>query len=187
MNKNDKEIEAIKEKYHKQIEKMGKMILNMYAVSNIRFWYSCLKNFRKSDDQARDLFEMEAFVTSIIVSYGRLFGKGSGSSKLEDDIIRPDLRSVHEKLINLRHAKYAHHGELSAFYKDLQLEYIDNTFIINPKIEIEFCLGAPKEWEPLFEYLSNYMYDFIHNILNKLTEETGIQWKFPHGPAPSWI
>lgn len=53
MNKNDKEIEAIKEKYHKQIEKMGKMILNMYAVSNIRFWYSCLKNFRKSDDQAR--------------------------------------------------------------------------------------------------------------------------------------
>lgn len=187
MEKSEQEITEIKEKYQRQIDQMSKMLLNMYAVANIRFWYSCLRNFRKSGDIDSDLKQMDAFATSIIISYGRIFTGAQGAKKLNDNIIPFDLLPVHKQIIDLRHAKYAHHGELSTFEKDLQVEYIDSSFIITPKLEVEFCLGAPKEWAPLFEWLDEFMYNNIHDMLASLTKETGIEWKFPHGPTPPWI
>ncbi|RKF37187.1 hypothetical protein BCY89_05930 [Sphingobacterium siyangense] len=187
MEKSQLEINEIQQKYSKQIEQMRKMLLNMYAVSNIRFWYSCLSNFRKSDDMFKDIMQMDAFATSIIISYGRIFGKGTGTTKLEEKIIPLDLLNIHNEIIDFRHAKYAHHGELSSFERDIEIHYVDSSFIIDPKLEVGVWLGAPKKWAPLFEWLDGYMYDTFQAKLASLTKETGIEWKFPHGPAPSWI
>lgn len=187
MKKSNEEIDAIKEKCKPQIDQMNKMLLNMYAVSNIRFWYSCLRNFRKTSDIHKDIMKMEAFTTSIIVSYGRIFGSGTGTTILKEKIIPKDLLCVHKQIIDLRHAKYAHHGELSTFEKNIQVEYNDFSFIVIPKVEVEFCLGAPKEWAPLFEWLDEFIYDRLQNMLTSLTRDTGVEWSFPNGPAPSWI
>ncbi|PUV24380.1 hypothetical protein [Sphingobacterium athyrii] len=187
MEKSENEINEILAKHKKQIEQMGKMLLNIYAIANIRFWYSCLANFRKSDDMQKDILQMEALTTSIIVSYGRIFGKGTGTTVLKEQIIPTELMIVHKEIIDLRHAKYAHHGELSTLEKGIEVNYVDSSFMITPKFEIGIWLGAPKHWAPLFEFLDGYMYESLHNTLTHLTMETGVEWKFPHGPTPSWI
>lgn len=159
MEKSEQEIKEILYKHSKQIEQLNKMLLNMYAISNIRFWYSCLANFRKSEDISRDILQMEAFTTSIVISYGRIFSSGSGSTILNDKIIPDFLVLTHQEIINLRHGRYAHHGEQSFFIKNIDVSYMDFSFIIKPKLEVGFWLGTPKKWADLFEWLDAYMYD----------------------------
>lgn len=187
MKKSEKEIEEILYKYKKQIDQMSKMLLNANSLASIRFWYSYLSNFRKSDDIHQDILQMEAYTTSIIVSYGRIFSGGTGSTVLKEKVIPVELLAIHKEIIDLRHAKYAHHGELSTLEMDIEVGYIDSAFIVTPKLEVGFWLGAPKKWAPLFEWLDEFMYDTFQNALTSLTKETGVAWKFPHGPAPTWI
>lgn len=187
MEKSEQEIKEILSKHSKQIRQLNKMLLNIYTISNIRFWYSCLANFRKSEDISKDILQMEAFTTSIVISYGRIFSGGTGTTTLNDKIIPGFLIPIHQEIIDLRHGKYAHHGEHSFFEKNIEVSYIDNSFTITPKIEVEFCLGAPKKWAKLFEWLDAYMYDTVQNTLLYLSSSTGVEWKFPNGPVPSYI
>lgn len=187
MEKSEEEIKEILSKHSKQIEQINKMLLNMYSISNIRFWYSCLSNFRKSEDVNRDILQMEALTTSIIISYGRIFGVGTGSTILNDKIIPDILFPIHKEIINLRHSRYAHHGEDSFLEKAIDVSYDGSSFVIIPKLEIGFWLGAPKKWADLFEWLDGYMYDKVQNTIKSLSSKTGIEWKFPHGSTPLYI
>lgn len=187
MKKTEQEIQQILSKYNKQILQINKMLLNMYDISNIRFWCSLLSSFRKSEDLYRDILEMEALVNTIVMSYGRLFGEGKGSTILNANIIPEIHLSVHREIIDLRHGRYAHHGERSFLEKDVDVKYQNCSFIIVPKIEIGFYLGSPKNWHKLFEWLDGHMYNTIKNKLESLSKKSGVEWKFPHGPAPSYI
>lgn len=187
MNKTEKEIQDIQDKYRRHIERLEKRILNMYAVSNIRYWYWCLSNFKKSPDLHEDIMQMEAFTTSIVVSYGNLFGGGTGATMLAKEDIPKELQQVHKSIINLRHARYAHHGEHETINKNIQIEFNDSSFIVTPKMEFIVCLGAPKEWEPLFKWLDEYMHESLNKTLDFLSKETGVKWEIHSGPAPHWI
>jgi hypothetical protein len=187
MQKSEQEINKILNDNSKQIEQINKMLLNMNAVSNIRFWCSCLSNFRKSKELNDDILKMEAFTTSIVISYGRIFGSGAESNKLKEKIIPENLFPVHKEIIDLRNGRYAHHGEHSFFEKCTDITYVDYAFVINPKIEVGFWFGISKKWEELFEWLDGYMYDTMHKTLLSLSDKTGVEWKFPNGPAPLYI
>lgn len=185
--KKKEDIEVILSSHKKQIDLIEKMLLNMYDVSNIRFWFSHLSKFKKSENIYTDILQMEAFTQSIVISYGRIFGSGTGSTILNDKIIPEFLLPIHKEIIDLRHGKYAHHGQKSFLDKGVNIKFVDSYFIIEPTIDVGLYLGAPKKWNALFEWLDTYMYNKIQERLNFLSKTTGIEWKFATGPEPSYI
>lgn len=130
---------------------------------------------------------MEAFTTSIIIAYGRLFGETKGTIVLKKEDIPSDLLHIHNQIISLRNDRYAHHGKHSTLEKVINIEYVDSSIIVSQEIQINFWLGAPKEWAPLFKWLDEHMYTTLDKTLKFLTKETGIEWKSLHGEAPPWI
>ncbi|WP_426330044.1 hypothetical protein [Pedobacter sp. R-06] len=187
MDKTESEIDLLIKENQRHIERLNKMILNLHSVANIRFWYWSLGNFSKSSNIHKDLMNMDALTTSIVISYGRLFAGGNGSIKLKDDIIPDSFKLVHDAIIDLRNQKYAHHGGHRSIESVIKIEYIDSTLSIFPTMNLDICFGAPKEWASLFEWLDNFMYANIDKQLFFLTRKTGIEWKIPHGDAPEWV
>src|SRR6218665_3121659 len=184
MNNSEKEPKAILEENRKHIERLDKMVLNMYSVANIRYWYWCLSNFKVSPNIHEDIMKMDALTTSIVISYGRLFGQGTGTTVLNKAILPVELTPIHDAIIDLRNGRYAHHGDHETINTQINIEFNGSSFVITPSMQFVFCLGAPKEWKPLFEWLDAHMHETIHKQLDFLTRTTGIQWEFPDGPAP---
>lgn len=187
MNMPEKEIQDIQKKYRPNIEQLNKKLLNMYSVAHIRYWYWCLSNFRKTSNPHEDIMQMDAFTTSIVIAYGRLFGKGTGTISLNKSIAPEDLKQIHENIINLRHGRYAHHGEHKTIKKNINVKYTNSSFVVTQSIEYIICLGAPKEWEALFRWIDEYMHQTLQKQLDFLTKKTGIKWEVPSGPTPDWV
>lgn len=181
------DLEKVLKGHSRLIEGLEKMVLNMSAVHSIQYWYSCLSNFPVSPNMYEDIMQMDAFTTSIIISYGRLFGEGDGATKLDKQIVPESLQTVHEDILNLRHARYAHHGKHHTIKTNFAIQQSGSSIVINPGITFGMYLGAPKKWAPLFQWLSKYMYETLYKRLDLLTSKTGLQWKIETGPAPAWI
>jgi hypothetical protein len=187
VNKSSTDLDEVLAEHDHLIKGLEKMILNMNAVHNIRYWYWCLSNFPKSQNLHEDMMKMDTFTTSIIISYGRLFGDGDGATKLRKDKVPESVRHVHDDIINLRHGRYAHHGEHETIKTRLGIQANGSSIFVNPGINFLVCLGAPKEWAPLFQWLDKYMYEILYKRLDLLTKKTGIEWKIQDGPPPHWI
>lgn len=187
MNRTKEEIQQLVDKYEPDIERLKKMLLNIHSVACIRFWYWRLDNFVKSPHIHEDLMTMDALTTSIVMSYGRLFSSGNGSTKLSNNIIPPSFKLVHQLIINLRNTKYAHHGGHESIESKMEIDFQGESINVIPNFEILVCLGAPKEWGPLLEWLDTYMHETVTKQLALLTEKTGIEWNMPNGNAPRWV
>lgn len=106
MKLTDNEVKEILDQNSKRIEGIEKMALNVYAIHNIRYWYSHLLNFPVSQNRLQDMMQIEAYTTSISVAYGRLFGEGQGKvTKLERNILPEEYLHIHDEIINLRHGR----------------------------------------------------------------------------------
>lgn len=184
---NDQHIK-IKEKYSAEISQIEKMVLNMATVSSIRYWYQRLSNFKATEDAFNDIREMDALTTSIIIAYGRLFGKGDGSSKIRVKDIPEPLRSTHKEIIDFRHARYAHHGKHNSTKIRLEVNFneSESCFVITPNLYMGMYLGAPTHWGALFEWIDLHNYYALQNKLNQLKKATGVTWTITQGPAPDY-
>lgn len=188
MELSEYEVKEILEQNLRQIEQIEKMTLNYFTIHNIRYWYSLLSNFPLEQFSIDELLQIEALTSSISIAYGRLFGQGkAGTTKLEDNILPKIYLSAHNEIINLRHRRYAHHGEDSTINKSAKPQYIEGKFKIKLSIEIGFYFGAAKHWGPLFEWLDGYMYDTLYKNINSLSQKTGYVWEMEDGPVPRWI
>lgn len=188
MELSENEVKEIFKQNFKQIKSIEKMALNYFTLHNIRYWYSLLFNYSVAEITINELLQIEALTTSISIAYGRLFGKNeAGTKKLEHDIIPKEFSLAHNEIINLRHKRYAHHGEDSAISKSVKPQYIGGRFKIELNIEIGFYYGAAKHWAPLFAWLDKYMYETLHKNIESLTQKTGYIWEMPNGPAPKWV
>jgi len=187
MKLTDNEVKEILDQNSKRIEGIEKMALNLYAIHNIRYWYSHLLNFPVSQNLLQDMMQIEAYTTSISVAYGRLFGEGQGKvTKLERNILPEEYLHIHDEIINLRHGRYAHHGNDPSIRKSVPVKY-DGKFKIGLEMEIGFYIGAPKAWQPLFEWLDDYMYRTLYKKIHSLSKKTRQEWEMENGPVPKWI
>jgi hypothetical protein len=187
VNITEEEKQELINKHQPDIDRLEKMLLNIHSVASIRFWYWRLGNFVKSPHLYEDLMTMDALTTSIVMSYGRLFNAGTGTTKMSTKIIPSSFELVHQDIIKLRNNKYAHHGGHESIESKVALEVKEEYINVTPNLEIIMCLGAPKEWGALFEWLDNYMHEIIEKQLSYLTKKTGIKWNMPNGEAPRWI
>lgn len=187
MSKTKEDIQELINKHQPDIERLKKMLLNIHSVACIRFWYWRLGNFKKTLNMHEDLMAMDALATSVVISYGRLFSSGNGSTKLSSKIIPPSFKHVHQEILNLRNTKYAHHGGHESIESTLEIHIKDECIDIIPNLEFIVCFGAPKEWAPLLEWLDTYMYKTIEEQLLLLKKKTGIEWNMLHGDPPRWV
>ena len=179
-------IEAIKEEYKADIARLKRMLRNMHSVSDIRFIYSYLSSL-EVEVTHEFIMLSEALTTSLVVGYGRLFTQADGTTKLNADSIPKDLRPIHDEIMRLRHERYAHHGAHNSVKTKIDIKFDDTSIVVNSHLELKMCLGAPKEWGPLFEWIDRFMYETSKEQLDYLTEKSGVEWKMPDGPAPAWI
>jgi len=187
MDKTEEEIRELVSNNLTHVDRLKKMALNLHSVSCIRFWYWRLGNFYKSSDLHEDIMEMDALTTSIVISYGRLFGTGEGTTKLKNNIVPPPLEIIHNNIITLRNTKYAHHGNHESIEAKVEISFNGLSLEVIPNLEFGIYLGAPKDWAPLFEWLDNHMHETITKHLSFLTKTTGIEWDMPYGDAPRWV
>ncbi|QPH38644.1 hypothetical protein [Pedobacter endophyticus] len=184
---NDADVKNIINENQEHIERLKKMLLNILSVSNIRFWYWKLDHFRISENIYEDLMEMDALMTSIIVSYGRLFNSSFGSTRMNEGIVPNNLREMHKHILDLRNNKYAHHGGHQSIQPNISIENKGTHLNVALGAEIGTWLGAPQEWKELFEWLDGYMHSEVKKKLAMLTKLTGIEWKIQDHDAPWWI
>ncbi|MGJ1417536.1 MULTISPECIES: hypothetical protein [Sphingobacterium] len=187
LSESEEYLNIITIKYRKDIEQLNKMLLNMYALSSIRYWYSRLDSFNDKSNYQESLLMLEGLTTSIVISYGRIFQSGNGATTLSRSIIPAELRKVHDYILLLRNKKYAHHEKHNSIEAKIELKYVDSTISVDANIQMVFCWGAPREWKPLFKWLDEYFYTNIHKQLDRLTNMTGVRWDIPNIEKPYWI
>ncbi|WP_164658423.1 hypothetical protein [Tropicibacter sp. Alg240-R139] len=186
MPDNQEFVEELRKRFAPEIERLDKMALNLIAVNNIRFIYTQLKTI--DVEMTMEFFmEVEALTTALVISYGRLFAKTAGTTKLRRVAVPTDLRSIHDELIEYRNERFAHHGGHETIQTGIELEFDGESITVNPVMQIGFWVGASRAWEPLFVWLSAHMLDVFNAQLAHLSKVSEIDWSMNYGDPPAWV
>lgn len=180
------DLQAIYSQYEPEIDRLKRMLWNMYSVSNIRYVYSYLRSL-EPEITHEFIMLSEALTTSLVIGYGRLFTETNGTSKLNARLVPEHLRPIHDEIMSLRHERYAHHGVHESLETQVDIQSAHDCLVVMPELNLKICLGAPKEWGPLFQWIDELMYEQSKKQLDYLSKVSGMKWTMPHGPSPSWL
>lgn len=186
MTNHQQAIEDMGERFSSEIERLDKMALNIFAINNIQYIYNRLNKI--NIEMTMEFFmEVETLTTSLVVAYGRLFGQTTGTTKLNPKIIPPNLRPIHDELLDYRNSRYAHHGDHDTIDTGIELLFDGKQVTVNPKMEIGFWVSASKNWAPLFPWLNEYIFNSMNKQLEHLTKISGVTWTMNYGEKPTWV
>lgn len=132
------------------------------------------------------VLENDMLTLAFVTTYARLIDGGIGSG-VSRSALPPELRPVHDKIIELRNKRYAHNAGHDSITGELEIGFEGGTFDINVRFNMGFYVGGALEWKPLVEFLDELMFRRLHVQLKKLKEKTGREWSFPSGPPPRWV
>lgn len=130
--------------------------------------------------------ENDMLTLAFVTTYARLIdgGIGSGVSRSK---LPPELRPVHDNIIELRNKRYAHNAGHDSITGNLEIGFERGKFDISVNFNLGFHVGGALEWKPLVTFLDGLMFDRLHAQLEKLKEKTGREWIFPSGPPSKWV
>jgi hypothetical protein len=129
--------------------------------------------------------ENEMLTLAFVTTYARLIDGGIGSG-VSRSALPPELRPVHDNIIELRNKRYAHNAGHDSITGSLEIGFEGGKFDISVNFNMGFHVGGALEWKPLVEFLDGLMFGRLHTQLEKLKEKTGREWTFPSGPPPKW-
>lgn len=132
------------------------------------------------------VFENDMLILAFVTTYVRLIDGGIGSG-VSRDALPPELRTVHDNIIELRNKRYAHNAGHDSIRGSLEIGFEGGKFDIGVKFNIGFQVGGALEWKPLVEFLDGLMLSRLHKQLEKLKKKTGREWTFHSGPSPKWM
>ncbi|MBP2537503.1 hypothetical protein [Agrobacterium tumefaciens] len=130
--------------------------------------------------------ENDMLTLAFVTTYARLIDGGIGSG-VSRSALPPELRPVHDKIIELRNKRYAHNAGHDSITGNLEIGFEGGKFDISVNFNMGFHVGGALEWKPLVEFLDELMFRRLYAQLDKLKEKTGRQWTFPSGPPPTWV
>jgi len=161
------------------VNRLRKTVANLVTVQHILYFYQRLQE-RSHDNQAlisKDwVMDSEAFMTTIVMSYGRLFSESKGAPVFKKKIIPKHLHSVHDEIITLRNERYAHHGNHETTAAEIEL------FVFETKVEMKLHLrsslyyGVVPHWGELFDWFSEFLKESFTKQLKYLSETSGKEW-----------
>ena len=132
------------------------------------------------------VFENDMLILAFVTTYKRLIDGGIGSG-VSRSSLPPELRPVHDKIIELRNRRYAHNDHHDSITVNLEVGFEGGKFDVSVKFNMGFHVAGELEWKPLVEFLDNLMYQRLYAQLENLTKKTGREWTFPSGPPPRWV
>ncbi|MEH2488749.1 hypothetical protein [Bradyrhizobium sp. AZCC 2230] len=129
------------------------------------------------------LLELEMLTTAFVVTYVRLHqgGNGSGFSR---DSLPEKLRAIHDRVVDLRNKRFAHHDEHDSVSNALEIAFEDNRFEIKFGISVGYHIGGAKEWPDFVNAVESLYSERIDKLLARMKQKTGRDWSLQGGPAP---
>lgn len=186
MFQSPQELQTFLEKNKSEIGKLNRVLISAYAVASIRHTYARLMKL-KFEPTIDYIMEIEVLTAGLIAAYGRVFTKSHSATKLQASDIPKDLLPIHNEIIALRNERYSHHGAHESIGFAMDVHFTGTALVANPQIQMGMWIGASKDWEPLFAWLDEKMFEQLEKNMKRLTKLTGIEWKMADGPAPPWI
>lgn len=183
-----KDLSDFLKQYEDEIERLLLDVNNGYSFSKVTYIYSRLKKmgpWQPSDFTMEMFLEIDMMHAGIAVTYGRIFS--DGARKVSRNKVPSHLRPIHDQIIELRNQRYAHNDEHDSIELQASFELDGEKVIMRSHINMQTVLGAPAEWQELFDWLGGYLFDQSRKQLARLTELSGKEWWQPEGPPPNWI
>ncbi len=174
--------------YKDEIDRLVLDANNGYSFSKVTYIYSRLKKmgpWKRSDLNMELILEIDMMHAALVVTYGRIFS--GGARKVNPNKVPGHLRPIHDQIIELRNKRYAHNDEHKSIELKASFEEDGDKVILKPKISIQMALGAPAEWQELFDWLGDYLVNQSNKQLVRLSEISGREWSQPKGSPPDWI
>lgn len=170
----------------KDIRGLVRLINAIPTTASLSYIYHRLRT-TKFAPTTEAVMEQEMLTTAFVVTYSRLFVSGNGGGGVSRDQIPAHLRAVHDDILEIRHRRYAHNGGHETISSGIQIEFDDKEVRVNLRMSLGFYVGGRNEWEELVTFLDAHMHERLQKILGRLKTKTGLEWKFPVGPAPDWV
>jgi hypothetical protein len=162
-------------------KRLEKAILMLYAAQQVAYAYRRLKAL-KVELTMDFMFEVETLTSALVTAYGRLFTETEGVTKLNEAKVPDMLKPVHDELMALRHKRHAHHGDHPTVGTAIDYDVQDDRVDLNFTINMTLCLGAPRHWEDLVDWVNGYVSDAVHGQLVHLTNISGRTWVWREPP-----
>ncbi|MDT1064377.1 hypothetical protein RM190_21125 [Paracoccus sp. CPCC 101403] len=161
------------------INRLRHTIINLASAQHILLYMKRLQEVSKEARLSADInrtMDIEAFVSVIVMSYGRFFTESKGASVFKKKLIPAHLIKAHNEIISLRNERYAHHGAHDTVAAEIELFVMEN--------EVQFKIhwwastydGAAPHWQELFEWMHNYLKESFHKQVDFLSRTTGKHW-----------
>jgi hypothetical protein len=122
------------------------------------------------------MLEMEAYLTTISVSYGRLFAESKGARVLKKKLIPKQLWDVHEEIISLRNERYAHHGDHITTAPELELFVYEDEVLTQLHWRSKMPNGAPPSWKELFLWVDSFLKESFQKQMAHMSQTSGKNW-----------
>jgi len=132
------------------------------------------------------MLEKDMLTLAFVTTYVRLIDGGMGSG-VSRSALPPELRPVHDKIIELRNKRYAHNVGHDSITGSLEIGFENGKFDISSNFIMGMYVAGAREWKPLVEFLDGLMHRRLCDQLERLREKTGREWTFPSGPSPKWV
>lgn len=132
------------------------------------------------------VLENDMLTLAFVTTYVRLIDGGIGSG-VSRSALPPELRPVHDNIIELRNKRYAHNAGHESIIGSLEIGFENGNFDIAVNFNMGFHVGGANEWKSLVEFLDSLMFNRLHAQLEKLKEKTGREWILPSGSPAQWV
>lgn len=161
------------------IDRFRKTITNLVTIQHVLYFFEKLEHMEVDDitSVSKDwTMEMEAYLTTISVSYGRLFAESKGARVLKKKLIPKHLWDVHEEVIALRNERYAHHGDHITTAPELELFVYEHEVITQLHWRSNMPNGAPPSWKELFLWANDFLKDSFQKQMAYMSQTSGKEW-----------
>ncbi|HEU4839283.1 MAG TPA: hypothetical protein VFS88_07730 [Micavibrio sp.] len=132
MSDQEPELIELSETYHAELARLEKMVRIMYSMTHVRHFYYRLSQ-AEVEITNEFMMDVEAYTTALIISYGRIFTETEGVTKLSADSVPANLKDIHSQIMNLRHSRYAHHGDHDSIKTELSLVKANDVIVVAPR------------------------------------------------------
>lgn len=181
-------LQEIYAKNRDDIDRLAQDVQNGYSFAKVSFIYGRLKRlgpWMQEDLTMELIFEIDMMQSALAIAYARVFV--GGSRKIGRDKVPVDLRSAHDAIMELRNKRYAHDDNHASVDNFANMQMNGKQVTLAPGSNLLMCLGAPPEWEAPIKWLGEYLVEQSQKQLQRLTDNTGLEWVQPTGPAPNWL
>ncbi|MEL6828234.1 MAG: hypothetical protein AAFN91_18455 [Pseudomonadota bacterium] len=171
--------EAYLDANHAHIERLRKTITNLTTTHHVLYFFEKLEHMKVEDftSVTEDwMMEMEAYLTTISVSYGRLFAESKGARVLKKKLIPKHLQEAHDEVIALRNERYAHHGDHITTAPELELLVNEKEVLTHLHWRSNMPNGAPLSWKDLFLWADNFLKASFQKQMAYMSQTSGKEW-----------